>query len=171
MPRKHDYAKIRNAIGALDFAGVEVKEIVRRLAENEAGVGYAVKISPRQVYYYRKAYRDEHGSPREQKVDRTGESLEAMRDRAVALIRREIDALEGQAPGALTRDQSRTLREHHRTLCEFERRENAQLGKPRARRKDPDDSKPDLERELTTAERIAQEESAGEDVARVGNGQ
>lgn len=168
MPRKHDYAKVRNAVGALDFAGVAVKEITRRLNDDEAGVGYPVNISQRQTYYYRTAYRAEHGDPRQVRTDQTADSMQALRDRSVALIQREIAELERQPAGSLTTAQSRTLREHFRTLAEMERRENANLGKARSHRETSGEDEPD--RPETTAQRLAREETEEEDVATVGNG-
>jgi hypothetical protein len=158
MAKRYDVNKVRDAIGALDFSGVGPKEIERRLHEDEAGLGYKVKIGRRQIFNYRMAYRAEHGQPpSEVWEDKTTDSIAKTKLRLVALLRREVSALERKAPGTITNVQSRYLAAHHKTLSEIEAREAARtkrkkatpIGRARAERQEP----------LTAIEQLAQREA------------
>jgi hypothetical protein len=124
MPKKFN-DEILEVVGALDREDVAVKEIARRLNQDEAGFGYEVKISERSVYDYRAAYRKKNGPPPTNEIDqdRTAHSIEALKKRALERIAREIQAYEQIAPGKMTGDQASTMRRLFSTMDDMERRE------------------------------------------------
>ena len=121
MARRYDTKEVRDVIGALDCAGVPAKEIRRRLAAGEAGLKCgSIGISVRQVYNYRADYRAEHGPPaREVDEDATAHSIEALEDRTVKLLAREIAKLEQKHPGKLTREDIDKLNKMHQTAVQI----------------------------------------------------
>lgn len=159
MPKKHNTPEIRDAVGALDFANVAVSDIVERLAEGQAGLPYPVKISARQVYYYRSAYRAEHGLPsRETATDPTGDSFAAIRARLLALISREVTVLERRRPGKMTATDLTMCKRLHATMHEWERKEHTATGRLRQSQVGPKDRPQKPTEPESAIQRLAREE-------------
>jgi hypothetical protein len=116
--------KVFEIVGALDREKVAVKEITRRLNEDECGLGYEVSISERSVYDYRVKYRKDHGPPPTGDVeDKTAQSIEALKRRTLERIAIEIQHYETIRPGEMTGDQVGVLRRLFSTMDDMERRE------------------------------------------------
>ena len=125
MPKLYNQA-VRDVCGALRHEGVRPKEIVRRLNNDEAGLGFPVEIKERRVYEYIEDYNAEHGPPPgPEDEDQTLDSMRRLRRRAIALIQREITTLEKRRPGKLSVKESQALKAHFATLDDMERREEA----------------------------------------------
>lgn len=114
MATRAETKEIRDVIGALGVAGVSCPEIRERLASGNAGLKHKVKLSLRSVQYHWRNYQIKHEA--ELKKDDKAESIEAVKARSVAVIAREIGALERRRPGTLTVMESKALGAHHKTL-------------------------------------------------------
>lgn len=159
MPKKFNEA-VYEVVGALDRAEprVPVKEITRRLNENEAGLGHAIDISERSVYDYRAAYHREHGPPPSGDVDQdaTAHSIASLKKRTLERIAIEIQHYEQVKPGQLTGGQATTLRRLFSTLDDMERREQvAEKRRGRPALKAKGNGQP--AKEETAIERLARE--------------
>lgn len=124
MAKRYDTKEIRDTIGALDFDGVKVSEIHKRLNEKTAGLPYKVPISKRQVYNYRAAYRAEHGIPTEQiSGNELRDSISSVKKRIIELMAREAAFYQNKPPGRLTKQQVGIARAIFDALGHMERKE------------------------------------------------
>jgi hypothetical protein len=130
VAKKHNAKELREVIGALDLAGISGPDIHDRLLKGEAGLEYPVNISRRQVYYHRQHFRREHKAQAD--LDRPTESIEALKQRALELIGREIGALENRRPGTINSKESTALAAHYRTLLGMQRGEAVFTGRKRS---------------------------------------
>jgi hypothetical protein len=161
MPKKHDTPAIRAIVGALDFQHVAVKEIRRRLAEQECGLPYAVEISERQVRNYRQAYRDEHGMPPStvQTPDARSETIDAVLERAVGLLGREVTAYEAKRRGSITPERLKTLDTLHGIARRWQRAQATAAGKLTTSQIGTNErTRPKAQPQESTIERLAREE-------------
>lgn len=160
MARRYDTKEIRDTIGALDSSGVPVEEIKRRLAAGEAGLKCgSVKISRRQIYYYRQKYREENGPPaRESEDEATVHSIESLEQRIINLLAREVTALEGKRRGTLKPEHSKALAAHHRSLSEIHNRRRPRGKATPGKSNGSGESQPSKESAL---ERLAREQQEG----------
>lgn len=118
------WIEVADTCGALKFSGVPTREIHRRLTNDEAGLGYKLDVSLRRVYEYVADYERRHGPPPEpDRGDTTVESIQAVKDRIVALVAREVGHYEGKRKGKLTREDVGLLESFHLRLEKMERRE------------------------------------------------
>lgn len=149
--RKHDSKKVRAVVGALDDANVGVKEILRRLQEDECGIGYRVDIKERAVYDHRTKYRE--AKARSQTAsDQLDESIGAAKQQSVDIMRGQLEVLAGK--NRLSTKEIAVLERIHAALARMEKIETVH-GTSR--------SKPephDLPTELSAVERLAQAEAA-----------
>jgi hypothetical protein len=160
MPKKHDTQQIRDIVGTLDFQHVGVREITRRLAAQEVGLPYAVNISERQIRNYRTAYREIHGMPPEQEPNGTEriETIDAVLNRAVALMGREVTAFEAKRRGSMTRDRLAVLDKMHSMLRKWQRAQGTATGKLKTSQVTPS-GRPTKEPEPESAiQRLARQE-------------
>lgn len=128
--KKHDSKQVRDAVGALDFDGVAVSEIHRRLQADEAGIGFKVDISQRQVYNYRLDYRAEHGLPQQEtSPNARTESIESLKERLIALVSRELSVLEKRRPGSQSKDTLSMAKSFRSLLHDWERKEASAIGR------------------------------------------
>jgi hypothetical protein len=135
---------------------VRVVEILRRLNEGEAGLPFKVPIGRRQVYTYREQYRAEHGMPHEDREHATIESVDALEQRVIDLMAREIHALEKRKPGTLTAADSRNLNAHHTALVAIERRAKREPGRQKKARRETAQEQPE-----SVLDRLAREQREG----------
>jgi hypothetical protein len=160
MPKKHDTQQIRDIVGSLDFQHVGVKEIARRLKAQEVGLPYPVDISPRQVSNYRQKYREIHGMPPDLEPNGTErvETIDAVLNRAVALMGREVTAFEAKRRGSMTRERVAVLDRMHTTLRKWQRAQGTATGKLKTSQVTPS-GRPTNEPEHESAvERLARQE-------------
>lgn len=127
--KKADSEAVRDAVGALHFQHVATDEIARMLAANECGIGYPVEISGRQVRNYCAGYRRIHGErPPKDQGNRTVETIDAVIDRMVALLAREVTAFEGSRRGSMTQARLRIMRDMELNLSRWEKRRSLAAG-------------------------------------------
>lgn len=124
MPPKFNNA-VYEFVGALDREGVAVKEITRRLNNNEAGFGHKVPISQRSVYDYRAAFRRDNGPPPTGDIqpDQTANSIAALKTRALERIATEIRYVEELPPGKMRGEDVTKLKRAFAALDDMQRRE------------------------------------------------
>jgi hypothetical protein len=154
--KKHDTKKVREAIGALDELEVDAPEILRRLREDDCGIGYPVDISRRAVYYHRAAYREEKARAAT-KADQLNGSLASSKQRAVDLLNRELDAHERRRPGSMGAKEAAAVERIHRALVNIERVERKAKGRPSANGSSNGNGEAKSE---TALERLARQHSA-----------
>lgn len=100
------------------------EEILRRLHEDQAGLGYPAPVSKRRLHEWIAEHREKHGPPPDPALERIEpDTIAKLKARIVALVAREIDALERKHKGKLNEAQARTLRVHYSTLNDAEKRE------------------------------------------------
>jgi hypothetical protein len=124
MARRHDPKELREIIGALDEAGVPMKEVERRLKAGQVGMRCgSLSLSRSTLYRHLADYRAEHGLP-ERLVDdnATAHSIEALEDRTVKLLAREIAKLEQKRPGKLTAQDISKLNKAHQAMVQMRNR-------------------------------------------------
>lgn len=157
--RKHQTEEIQQVVGSLDFDHVAAAEIHRRLREGDAGLPYKVDISLRQVYNYRQKYRDVHGLPsNETSPDARQESIDSIKDRMVQLVSRELAVLERRRPGKMTRADFALVKDFHKTMQEWKRREASVVGRLPQNQIAPGDRKQTAPKEESAIEKLAREE-------------
>lgn len=162
MARKYSEA-VRDVCGALSYEGLGVPEIERRLHANEAGLGSPCEIKERRIYEYIKDYEIENGPrPDQEDEDQSADSIFKLKRRGIALMAREITALEHKRAGTITADQSRTLRQHIANLEAWERRdEEAARRRLRSAREGKGNGKEQDDPPESMLAKIAREEREG----------
>jgi hypothetical protein len=161
MPKKFNQ-QICDVVGALDSAGVPVKEIERRLNEGEAGLDHKVKISTRTIYEYRQRAREQI-TRKKALEDPAAHSIAALKLRIRERYSQEIDFYERIPPGKLTSEQRTALHHVFIKLDDIQRREAIADRRPGRTGKDgPASTTPD--KPESAVERLAREQrEAGED--------
>lgn len=158
MPKKFN-DEILEVVGALDREDIAVKEITRRLNQDEAGFGYAVQISERSVYDYRAAHRKKNGPPPTNEIDRdrTAHSITALKQRAIERVAKELIHLEKTPIGKLGGKPATDLHQLFIKLDDMERREQiAQKRRGRSPANGNSNGKGD-EKPESAVERLARE--------------
>lgn len=153
---------VRKAVVAQRAMGIMPTEIVRRLAEDEAGLGFAVEISKRTVVQYLTDHRLKHGEfptvdPRA--IDR--ESIDAQKALAFSLVAQELGVLKKRRKGSLKRDDVRKIEQCYRALTTMESLDEHAAMKRRHPSKARHAGAPDPpQKESTILEKLAEEMAA-----------
>jgi hypothetical protein len=134
-------------------------EILRRLKEDQAGLGFPVELSKRRLHEYIAEHREKHGPPPDPALERIEpDTIAKLKARIVARAAREIDAIERKHKGKLKPDDATTMRRLYSFLHEAERREET----AQTRRRQPSRQKragaPAREQE-SVLERLEREEA------------
>lgn len=99
-------------------------EIRRRLANAEAGLTHPIKLGDSQIRKYIRDYNEINGPPpKESDLDQSLDSVERLKQRALALVQREIAKFERTAQGQIDSKQATALARHVKTLDEITERE------------------------------------------------
>lgn len=156
MSAKHDRKKVRAAIAGMDELKVTPTEILRRLRNDEAGIGYAVDIKQRTVYYHLTNIRQERAREETQQDTLTA-TVGAGKQAAVNLLLRELNKLQQIPVGKMKTTQVPVVERIHLALTRMERSERG------PGRSVPAAGDGGAIRQLTALELLAQQEQAGDD--------
>jgi hypothetical protein len=159
MARKHNTKLVRQTIEEMLLAEVGPKEMLRRLREDDCGIGYEVDIGIRSVQYHLKKIRDQQARETTQRDTLTA-TAGATKLAAAELLRRELHAIERQPPGKITFAQVGVVARIHQALARIEKTERKAANRPGS---SPGENGNDPKRDETAVERLArigQERSA-----------
>jgi DNA-binding transcriptional ArsR family regulator len=155
MAKKHDTKTLGLKIEEMLLAEVGPTEMLRRLREDECGIGYQVDISLRSVQYHLKKIKDRRARETTER-ETLSKTIGATKLAAAELLRRELHAIERQAPGKITHAQVAVVERIHKALARIETAERKAASRPIST-SNGNNGEPD--KQETALEQLAREEA------------